>query len=275
MDYVKSVTFVTEDEKWIEKIGLGALWTLLCMFIVGIFPLAGWMMEGFRRAANGHDEPLPGWGNLGDYFRDGARLIAIGFLWSIPVAIITAVTGGLGSILGLVSSFLMLGSMAILAMTDDFRAALDPRNAWKVLKDNLNDWIVAALVMWALSAVAGLIGSIACGIGVFVTVPWALIATAYIAGKAYAESGVDVYNLDAAPAAPAEPFAATVQQEPVVTADAEGVVEAAEQVEPVANAVPRIDPVASSASEAVDSVTRKLEDDADAAMNALNEGDDA
>ena len=77
MDYIESVTFVTRDAKWVEKIALGALATLLSVVVVGALALLGWAMEAFRRVIRRADEKLPDWADWSTYLADGLKLAGV------------------------------------------------------------------------------------------------------------------------------------------------------------------------------------------------------
>jgi len=192
MDYVESITFVTKDEKWIEKIGLGALATFLSIFIVGALALAGWSMETFRRVLSGDPERLPGWENWTAYLGDGLKWCGVAVIWYIPVMILGAIWSPLGVLASIPMAFLIIGAFIILTRTGDWMRALNPMNAWNLLNQNLNQWIVVAVIIWAASIVASLVGGIACGIGLLVTTPWLTVAMGNLIGKTYLETGAEV-----------------------------------------------------------------------------------
>ncbi len=192
MDYVESVTFVTRDEKWVQKIGLGALATFLSFLVVGGLALAGWAMEAYRRVIQGAEEKLPGWEGWAAFLADGLKFAGVAIAWYIPVAILGAIWDPLGVIASIPVAFLIIGAFIIVAQTGDFVRAINPVNAWNLLNPHLNQWIITAVIIWAASIVASLVGGIACGIGILVTTPWLCVATANLIGRTVVETGTEV-----------------------------------------------------------------------------------
>jgi hypothetical protein len=192
MDYVESVMFVTKDEKWIEKIGLGALAAFLSIFVVGALALAGWSMETFRRVLSGDPEKLPGWENWSAYLTDGLKWFGVAIVWYIPVAILGAIWKPLGTLASIPMGFLMIGAFIILTRTGDWMRALNPMNAWALLNKNLNQWIITAVIIWAASVVASVVGTLALVIGLLVTTPWLVVAMGNLIGRVYVETGAEI-----------------------------------------------------------------------------------
>ena len=61
MDIAKAFTFVTEDERWVGKIGIAALITLLSFLIIPIPLLVGYMVGVVRNVKDGVVNPMPEW----------------------------------------------------------------------------------------------------------------------------------------------------------------------------------------------------------------------
>ncbi|MEN6478375.1 MAG: DUF4013 domain-containing protein [Anaerolineales bacterium] len=192
MDYIESVTFVTRDARWVEKIALGALATLLSVVVVGALALLGWAMEAFRRVIRRADEKLPDWADWSTYLADGLKLAGVLVVWYIPVAILGLIWEPLGFVASLVMSFFALGAFIILTQTGDFTRALNPRNAWELLNKNLNEWLLTAVILWAAGIAATLVGGIVCGIGLLITIPWFTVAAANLIGRVAIETGTEI-----------------------------------------------------------------------------------
>jgi hypothetical protein len=92
MDLGRAVTYVTEDEGWQRKFGLGAL-----IMVVPIFNFAGIGYEAAvaRAVGRGESRPLPEWSNLGQYFMDGLWLGLAQLVYSLPLLSLLCLPGGL------------------------------------------------------------------------------------------------------------------------------------------------------------------------------------
>ena len=88
MDIGKAFTFVFDDEDWITKVLVGALFVLASMVLVGIPFLIGYSIALMRNVMRGDDKPLPAWDELGEKFKEGILLVLIFLVWSIPIWIV-------------------------------------------------------------------------------------------------------------------------------------------------------------------------------------------
>lgn len=82
MDISKAFAFIGEDEKWMNKLGVGAI---LAVIPIVNFVIFGYQMQIARNVVAEEERPLPEWDNLGKYFMDGLRLIAAYFVYMLPV----------------------------------------------------------------------------------------------------------------------------------------------------------------------------------------------
>jgi hypothetical protein len=92
MDIGKSITFVTEDEKWLEKLGLGAL---IAAVPVLNFAWTGFMVDLMRNVATGEARPLPDWSDLGNKFIKGAVVTVAGLIYALPAILAGCLLFGL------------------------------------------------------------------------------------------------------------------------------------------------------------------------------------
>lgn len=92
MDIGKSFTFVTEDEKWLEKLGLGAL---ISAVPVLNFAWTGFMVDVMRNVAADDAKPLPDWSDLGDKFVRGLVVSLAGLIYALPAIMIGCLLFGL------------------------------------------------------------------------------------------------------------------------------------------------------------------------------------
>ncbi len=89
IDARRSLTFVFDDERWVKKILIGALFALGPVLVVGIFFLVGYLVEIVRRVAADSDDPLPEWaGNYRTYFTQGFPAACGVLIWLIPFQLV-------------------------------------------------------------------------------------------------------------------------------------------------------------------------------------------
>jgi hypothetical protein len=212
MDIAKSLSFATEDKKWIEKILIAAL---LIFSVIGLFAVLGWMVEIIRRIIRQEAEPLPAWGELGRLFVEGLVVAAIGLLWMLPLIVLASCVGvfagiasalasdggsdgGLGSIFAicigflslpysLVVSFLIPPMMGIYALEGKFGEAVNPGKAWRLARANLGGFAVAWILAGVVGFLASTIGTILCLIGAYPLGAYAVAVSGHLYGQASRE----------------------------------------------------------------------------------------
>jgi hypothetical protein len=214
MDFGLAFSFPFQDEDWIKEILIGGV---LVLTGIGFIPVAGWGLEVARRVIRGEEPTLPEWSEFGTLIVDGLKLIAIGVVWSIPIIVIsfclTAIsvaTGGasfdpysyysapsaLSGIFGvlnacisapyaLVISFLIPPAYGILAETGELGQALNPANAFRLLRENIGSYLIAWFVGGIAMSLLPAVGSIACGIGALPAVAYAAAVVGHLYGQAY------------------------------------------------------------------------------------------
>jgi hypothetical protein len=203
MDIGKAFTFVFEDEDWITKVLVGALFVLASMVLVGIPFLIGYTIALVRNVLNGDEKPLPAWNDLGEMFKEGFIMVLIFIVWAAPVWILACLQWVLtlafadnydaSSALGVISIcvsclsglwglVVALFSPAIyirFARTPEFKSGFEFAELWQFTKDNIGNVIIAVLLSWVASIIASF-GVILCVIGVFATSFWALLVQAHL-----------------------------------------------------------------------------------------------
>ncbi len=218
MDYVGSVTYVAQDRDWLKKLGIGVLMGLLSFVLVGNWALYGWSMEAFRRVVRGADEKLPGGDDLGGYIGQGLKYFVVSLVWSLPMIVIVAIVAGtaatassysvsageaamvgmtlllwlLAMLYAIAVGLLSMGAFVILAQTGNLGQALNPINAWNVLSRNLGKWVLTALALIVISVILSLIGSVLCGVGAFVAMPWLSATQGNLLGQTFVEAGAEL-----------------------------------------------------------------------------------
>jgi len=213
MDYGKAFTTVFEDKDWIKKLAIGAV---LALTGIGMIPVLGWALEAARRTYRG-DTILPEWSDFGRLIVDGLKIVAIFFVWMIPLWIIVAcpagilgavagsadqpsdalltlqvasqVCGGLiGAVYGIVVGILGPAAVGYLAMTGDLGKALNPATAFKLVRANLGTYIVVWLITSIAGGVLAFVGILLCVIGLFVAAAYHALVYGHLVGQAYQQS---------------------------------------------------------------------------------------
>ncbi len=211
MDIGKSFNFVFEDKKWIEKILIGGI--LMLIPILGSILMLGYGVQLVRNVRNHEPEPLPEWDDWGAKIAEGFKLFIIYLLWSLPLIILSvlliipmAMTGDSDTGNAVASFFsLCFGCFALLysiivwlavpgitikfSETGEFGDGLKFGEILNFTKEHLGQIIVVIIVSWLVYMVAGLLGSLLCGIGLLFTMFWAsLVQYHLIAQIGLAES---------------------------------------------------------------------------------------
>ncbi len=195
MDIGKSFSYMFEDEKWIEKIGIGGLVSLIP--ILGNFLVIGYFVELVRRVRQHEPEPLPAWDDWGGKLADGFKLFVVYLVWGLPLIILYFLilipmmiagdsdTGStiaslfalcFGCFAFLYAIVLWLASPAItikFAETGEIGAGFQVGEILNFTKSHLGEIIVVVLVSLVAYLIAGLIGAILCLIGMIFTYFWA------------------------------------------------------------------------------------------------------
>ncbi|HXC79120.1 MAG TPA: DUF4013 domain-containing protein [Candidatus Acidoferrum sp.] len=205
MDRVtEAFTWPFRDPAWVSKLLIIAL-TLLIP-IVGSINGLGWMLASLDRLRKGEELLAPA--NL-SYIGRGFRLFAAELLYSLAIVVVAllifvpafalsvrqgqgSANGGLiaaavllnligFSVITLLSLALTFMIPAIVLATDraGVGAGIDVRAVVRRSRANLNHTLIAGLMLIAASFV-GSIGSIACGVGILVTLAYSLAMQAWI-----------------------------------------------------------------------------------------------
>jgi len=183
MDIGKSLTYMFEDEKWTNKVAVGAV---VNMIPVLNFASAGYMLATIRNVANDVVPSLPTWDDFGDYFVKGLVLAIIGLVYALPLLILSCCplvglflpafseTGETAAALGVLSvtilalfgllaflyalayTFIMPAVMLHYASAGDFSAAFQFGLIFAFIRDNINSYVKAWLYVLVLGVVIGI-----------------------------------------------------------------------------------------------------------------------
>jgi len=214
LDFGRSLTFVSEDPDWIQKILIGGAFTLLSALLVGIPFVLGYFARTLRNAAQGAARPLPEWGDLGGIFSEGLRLTAVYLVYALGGVIVAAAPGCLlmapamlasGSHhgeaagaalagLGMMASYglMMLFSLAMLvylpaaltrvALSGTVADGFDTRAIVAFIRANVGNYLLS-LVIFLVASVASQLGILLCCVGLFPAAFWAYLVLAVSLGQ--------------------------------------------------------------------------------------------
>ncbi len=190
MDVGKSIGYVFEDQKWTNKLLIGAL--------VGIVPiinfaLLGWVIDIMRNVTQRQPSPLPDWDNFGDKFVKGTILVIATLIYALPALLFfcpliffpltrgdfgpdarqafTAMLVGttltftcLIALYGLLLSFLMPAIYLNFARKGTFSACFEFGEIWRIMSRNLGEYIAAWLIVLVIGVGAAFV------IGIFAAI---------------------------------------------------------------------------------------------------------
>jgi len=214
MDIGKAFTYVFEDPNWIMKILIGGI--VLLIPIVN-FAVYGYMLTTLKNVADGQPNPLPEWSDFGAHFMKGLYAVVGVLVYFLPAIVIyccvfaltfgvTAAAGAAGGrdagnalagVLGIVTLCLqcVVGLYALFAgltlyapltrfamSANQLSIFWDFRGNLNFIQKNLSNYIIALLIAWVASFVAGF-GIILCVVGVLFTSFWGTLAAANVFGQ--------------------------------------------------------------------------------------------
>lgn len=189
MDVGKAFTYVTEDERWITKIAIGAAITLLGFLIIPMFLLPGYLVQITRNVRDGMEKPLPEWDNWGQLLIDGLTIFAAQLVYTLPFWLLMCIgaiaTGAFGSLAnaseevaaaGLLATFGVVGCLMVLLMIamffimpaiviqyvreEDFAACFRFGEVIAIARDNIGDIVIVAAASFGISFIVGSISTL-------------------------------------------------------------------------------------------------------------------
>lgn len=213
MDFIRALTFITEDERWKEKIAMGTvvalvsgMLTVVLVGFLGIFIIMGYSLRLMQNVQRGDQRPLPEWDQWSEDLSRGFKLFVVTLVWSLPAvlvalpvlfgSVLAAADSDVASVFG--ASVIMLGMclsflygifiyLVMPAFTVRFAEAeqisdgLRVSEVWEWTRVRLGDVIMFLVAFIVASMVISTVGSIAgmvlCFVGLIVTIPLATLLT--------------------------------------------------------------------------------------------------
>ncbi|HVT44362.1 MAG TPA: DUF4013 domain-containing protein, partial [Thermoanaerobaculia bacterium] len=169
--------------------------------LIGYVFLLGYLARLVRNVVAGLERPLPDWTELGEYFAEGLKLLAVGFLYMLPIVALIVAFGVPSAVLGgvwdervgeaLFSTVLCftvpLGFLVMLVLPAAllrvitlrrFSAAFEFQQIYDFIRRNFVNYLLA-IVTYLVANFAAQFGVILCCIGVIFTGFWSLVVTMY------------------------------------------------------------------------------------------------
>lgn len=222
MDIQKSYMFLVEDERRMEKLGIGTAITLVSIMlmpilvgILGFAIITGYCVRLLQNVRDGLERPLPEWDRWSEDMATGFKLFVVMLVYALPILVLmipsvlgAALTGrgdsaemvGIpfvicGTLLNV--AYGLLFALAQPAITIAFardleiRSGLDFRLVWDYTRRNLSSLILVVLVYIAASFVitlaGSIIGTLLCVVGLIVTIPLASLVTLLVQYHLYGQ----------------------------------------------------------------------------------------
>lgn len=211
MEIGKAFTFVNEDEDWIKKVAIGAVFVLVPFLILLVI---GYQILIIRNVIDGKDRPLPEWQDFGQLFIDGLILAVTIFVYALPVILIwlcavlvsvgtsdssgnlsgagiagLGVLGCLALLLGIALAFITPALYIQYARTGEFGPLFRFGEVMAIARENLADIliviVVAIVANFAVSLVSSILFFTICGpiIISLAGTAWVMFATGHLYGQ--------------------------------------------------------------------------------------------
>ncbi len=209
MNFTKAFTYIFDDQRWLEKLVIPLLVTLIP--VIGWMVVAGYLLRVTRNVIEHQAEPLPELKFGADLGR-GFKVFVASFLYALPImavsillflplaltvdnsdmtpwAIVSAIFGGLLILLyALFMNVLWPPVNANLAVKERIGAACEFKEIFRLLRNNFGAWMIVVGGTILCSAIIAPLGGIVLAVGAIITGFYAQLIIAHLTGQAYAQS---------------------------------------------------------------------------------------
>jgi hypothetical protein len=181
----RAFAYPTADPAWPGKLGLGALFLVLSLLVVGIPIVLGYLRRVFLQTVRDPDAPMPEW-DPGADLRDGLPAVLVvavyvlagTFLFTIPLV---------GPLFAMVPAFLLPAALTGLFALGPVSAAFDLAAMLEYISDNLENYLLG-IVLGVVVAALSMLGLLALLVGVFATFAWGLMVITHAWAQVYRNS---------------------------------------------------------------------------------------
>jgi len=209
MNFTKAFTYIFDDQRWLEKLVIPVLVTLIP--VIGWMVVAGYLMRVTRNVAERQVEPLPELEFGADLGR-GFKVFVANLCYGLPIMIVSTLlflplaltenssaTTGLAIFLAVIGGFVILVYALLLtilmppvnanlAVKERIGAAFEFKEIFRMLKNNFKAWLIVVGGVLLCSAIIAPIGGIVLAIGAIVTGFYSQLIIAHLTGQAYTHS---------------------------------------------------------------------------------------
>jgi hypothetical protein len=212
MQFGKAFTFVFEDQKWLQKVGIAAL--ILLIPLIGALVVLGWSLEVTRRVIKSDPELLPDFSDFGGHLLRGLKAFVIALVYVLPIILVSicsqAVTLGITSgsnsqnsdamggiavavalclscfsiIYGIFVGLLLPAAFGNFVATDQLGAGFRLGEVMGLFRANPGAYLLV-FVGVILSGFIGSLGVILCVIGALLTYAYSMLINGHLYGQAY------------------------------------------------------------------------------------------
>jgi hypothetical protein len=176
-NFGETLTYMFKDPKWVGKVLLGALFGIIPILN---FVTAGYALRVIDNVRSDTEPPLPEWGgDFGQLWVKGLVLAVIGFIYGIPVWILSGIAGGVGGssrsggatavavIFGLLAFALLIllffwiqGAIINYAIKGNFAAAFEFGTIWELIKKSAGRMVLTVVFLAVVSIIIGVISAV-------------------------------------------------------------------------------------------------------------------
>jgi len=209
MNFTKAFTYIIDDPRWLEKLVIPLLVTLIP--VIGWMVAAGYLLRVTRNVAEHRVEPLPELEFGADLGR-GFNLFVANLCYGLPIVIVSTLlflplglsdnSGGtnffaialaiLGGLLIVLYALFMLIIMPVvnanLATKGRIGAAFDFKEIFRMVENNFKAWLIVIGGTILCNVIIAPIGGILLVVGAIITGFYSQLIIAHLTGQAYAHS---------------------------------------------------------------------------------------
>lgn len=210
MDFGSALTYPQRDPEWIRKTLIGG--------VLSIIPIANFIPAGHTLAiaedvSQGGGATLPPWDQLGGYFKKGLGATVIGLVLMAPALLLLLCGYGLGIgllaasggsidegtvntaligvqcvvfVLALICGLFVPAALSEYVITGRVGAAIQPGAVLAEFRARAGQYVILGVVALVGAWLASMIGVIACGLGIFFTVPFFNFVYGHLLGQVIA-----------------------------------------------------------------------------------------
>lgn len=207
MDFVRALTFVTEDPRWKEKVAIGtgvvlisSILSAILIGVLGFIILMGYSVRLMQNVRDGQQYPLPEWNDWGGDLTRGFKLFVVTLVWGLPIVLLVlpSSVGGVmadsdSGFLRTFGLFTLFSSYCLIVIYAIFITLMTPGfTIWFARDEQISsglrfteivDWsrnhmgevvlytIAYIIASMLFSMIAGIVGVILCLVGLIVTIP--------------------------------------------------------------------------------------------------------